>query len=109
MASGKVLPLQQAAQELPLLGEMQVHIERNNRCVELTLKVSAGAAAVLPPKDLSARKHTLKDLYLVVAPEVAATDGQVHSLFNEQQAAEWVLLTSYPVEQAGDALRVVGW
>ena len=128
VASGVVLPLQQAAQALPVVGEMQVHIERNNRPVELTLKVSAGAVAVLPPKDLSPRKHTVKDLYLVVAREVAARDGQGRSVFDEQQAAEWLLLTSYPlaqgaieqdqdtIEQAqgaigqvSDALRVVGW
>ncbi|CAA9218112.1 MAG: hypothetical protein AVDCRST_MAG56-284 [uncultured Cytophagales bacterium] len=99
VASGVVLPLQQAAQALPVVGEMQVHIERNNRPVALTLKVSGGAVAVLPPKDLSARKHTVKDLYLVVAREVAAIDGQGRCVFDEQQAAEWLLLTSYPLGQ----------
>jgi hypothetical protein len=114
LASGHVLPLQQAAQHLPVLAQMQVHIERNNRAVQLTLQVSGAAVAVLPPKDLSVRKHTLKDLYLVVAREVAASDEQGRSVFDEQQAAEWLLLTSYPIaqgplEQASDALRVVGW
>lgn len=108
-ASGQVLPLEQAAGQLPPVGQMQVQIERHNQSVQLTLQVSAAAVTVLPPKDLSASKHKVKDLYLVRAREVAATDGQGRSVFDEQQAAEWLLLTSYPVEQASDAFRVVRW
>lgn len=109
MASGLVLPLEQATEQVPVVGQMQVHIERHNRPVELTLKVSAAAVAVLPPKDLSAKKHKAKDLYLVVAREVAAIDGQGRCVFDEQQAAEWLLLTSYRVKQANDAFKVVRW
>ncbi len=109
MASGLVLPLEQAAEQVPVVGQMQVHIERHNRPVQLILQVSAAAVAVLPPKDLSAKKHKAKDLYLVVAREVAASDGQGRCVFDEQQAAQWLLLTSYPVKQANDAFGVVSW
>jgi hypothetical protein len=109
MASGLVLPLEQAAQDVPVVGQMQVQIERHNHPVQLTLQVSAGAVAVLPPKDLSAKKHKINELYLVVAREVAALDGQGRCVFDEQQAAQWLLLTSYPVKQASDALLVVEW
>ncbi len=106
-ALGQQLPLPQAAGQLPLLGEMQVAIERNNHSVQLTLQVSAGAVAALPGKDLSAQKHKVEDLYLVVAREVAAVNSKGEDVFDEQQAAQWLLLTSYPVKQASDGFQVV--
>jgi hypothetical protein len=106
-ALGQVLPLPQAAGQLPLLAELSVAIERNNHSVQLTLQVSAGAVAALPGKDLSTQKHKVEDLYLVVAREVAARDAKGNDVFDEQQAAQWLLLTSYPVKQASDAFQVV--
>ncbi len=88
--------LPQAAAQLGVVGEMEVEIERKNKPVKLRLQVSAGAVAVLPDKDLSAQKHKVKDLFLVVAREVGALDKQGHSVFDEQQAASWLLLTSTP-------------
>jgi hypothetical protein len=103
----QVLPLEQAAGHLPVVGEMRVQIERHNRPVQLTLQVSAAAVAVLPPKDLSAKKHKAQDLYLVVAREVAALDAKAENVFDPRHAAQWLLLTSYPVKQASDAFQVV--
>jgi hypothetical protein len=65
--------------------------------------------SVLPDKDLSAAKHQVKDLYLVVARQVEALDKEGKCVFDAQKAACWVLLTSYPIPEAQDALQVVGW
>jgi hypothetical protein len=109
VASGALLALPEAARQVVPVGTMEVDIERNNKPVKLELQVSAGAVAVLPDKDLSAAKHKVKDLYLVVAREVAAFDKQGNSVFDAQEAACWLLLTSYPIQQAQDALQVVRW
>ncbi len=106
-ALAEVLPLPQAAEQLPLLGHLQVAIERNNHSLQLTLQVSAAPVGVLPGKDLSAKKHKVHNLYLVVAREVAAIDAKGENVFDQQQAAQWLLLTSYPVKQASDAFQVV--
>jgi hypothetical protein len=104
-----IYPLAQAAEHLPKVGELKLNIERDNKAVEVQLQVSAGAVSVLPDKDLSAAKHQVKNLYLVVAREVEAFDKEGKWVFDDQKAACWVLLTSYPIRQAQDALQVVGW
>jgi len=101
-----IYPLAQAAEHLPKVGELKLDIERENKAVQL--QVSAGAVGVLPDKDLSAAKHQVKGLYLVVAREVGAFDKEGKSVFNAGQAACWVLLTSYPIREVQDALQVVG-
>jgi hypothetical protein len=109
VGDGQIFPLAQAAQQLAPMGALQVDIERHNKTVQLHLEVSAGAVAVLPDKDLSAAKHKVKGLYLVVAREVEALDKEGKSVFDAQQAACWLLLTSYPIQQAQDAYQVVRW
>jgi hypothetical protein len=107
--SGQIASLQQAAAELPVVGEMQVEVYRNNRPVILALTVSAAPVAVLPDKDLSPAKHQVKGLSLVVAQETNAFDEQGKSVFDPQQAACWLLLTTYAVNQATDAFALVRW
>jgi hypothetical protein len=109
VADGQIYPLAQAAEQLPKVGELKLNIERENKAVKVQVQVSAEAVGVLPDKDLSAAKHQVKDLYLVVAREVEALDKEGKSVFNAQQAACWLLLTSYPIREAQDALQVVNW
>jgi hypothetical protein len=108
-ASGQVLKLQQAAEQLPAQGTMQVEVYRQNQPIVVELTISAAPLAVLPDKDLSPAKHQLSGLYLVVAQETNAFDEQGTCVFNPQQRACWLLLTSYQVEQAADAFQVVRW
>ena len=108
-ALNQVFSLQQAAEQLAEQAELQVEVQRNNRTVMLQLQVQAGQVAILPDKDLSPQKHKATDLYLVVAREINAFDEQGESVFDPQQAACWLLLTSYQVKQAADALQVVKW
>jgi hypothetical protein len=109
VADGQIYPLSQAAEQLPKVGELKIHIERDNKALEVQLQISAGAVCVLPDKDLSAAKHQVKDLFLVMAREVGALDKEGKCVFDAGQAACWVLLTSYPIRQAQDALQVVNW
>jgi hypothetical protein len=108
-ASGQVLKLQQAAEQLPEQGTMQLEVYRQNQPVVIELTVKAASVAVLPDKDLSPAKHQLSGLYLVVAQETNAFDEQGACVFNPQQTACWWLLTSYQVEQVADAFQVVRW
>jgi hypothetical protein len=108
-ALNQVFSLQQAAEQLAQQGELQVEVQRNNHPVMLQLQVRAGQVAILPDKDLSAQKHKATNLYLVVAREINAFDEQGESVFEPQQAACWLLLTSFQIKQAADALQVVKW
>jgi hypothetical protein len=107
--SGQTLALQQAVYELPALGQLQTEIYRNNQPVRLCLQVSGGQVAILPDKDLSAAKHKATDLYLVFAQERDCLDEQGESVFDARQAAEWILLTTYPIQTPEQALQAVHW
>lgn len=107
LEKGQVVPLQQAVELLAQQGEMETEVRRKNRPVKLRLEVRAGKVAVLPPKGTGQGKA--RDLYLVMAREVAATDGQGSSVFDPEEAACWLLLTTCPVEDAGAAFDVVRW
>lgn len=102
-----VLPLQQAAQQLTEQGELETQIRRGNRPVKLRLQVKAGEVAVLPPKDTKQAKA--RNLQLVMAREIAATDEKGNDVFKAEQAACWLLLTTCEVEDAAAAFQVVEW
>lgn len=102
-----VLPLQQAAQQLTEQGELETQIRRGNRPVKLRLQVKAGEVAVLPPKDTKEAKA--RNLQLVMAREIAATDEKGNDVFKAEQAACWLLLTTCEVEDAAAAFQVVEW
>ncbi|PRX97425.1 DDE family transposase [Pontibacter ummariensis] len=104
---GRAVPLQQAMELLAEQGELETEARRNNRPVRLRLEVKAGKVAVLPPKDT--RQDKARDLSLVMAREVAATDEQGNSVYDAAQAACWLLLTTCPVEDAVAAKQVVRW
>jgi hypothetical protein len=109
VADGQVFALQQAITHLPELGQMQVEIYRNNQPVRLFLSICAGQVSILPDKDLSVSKHKAANLYLVWAQEIDCLDEQGESVFDAQQAASWILLTSLPVSCAQQAFQVVGF
>lgn len=102
-----VLPLQQAAEQLTEQGELETQVRRGNRPVKLRLQVKAGKVAVLPPKDTKQAKA--RNLQLVMAREIAATDEKGNDVFKAEQAACWLLLTTCEVEDAAAAFHVVTW
>lgn len=106
---GQVVPLAQAAEQLPQQGHLQAEVYRQNQPVVLELTVSAAPVAVLPDKEVRTRKPKATGLFLVVAQETNAFNEQGECVFDPQQAACWLLLTSYAVKQAQDAFQVVQW
>jgi hypothetical protein len=64
---------------------------------------------VLPHQDVRAAQPKATGLFLVVAQETNAFNEQGACVFDQQQAACWLLLTSYAVKQATDAFQVVRW
>lgn len=107
--SGQVHPLNDAVDLLANQGIQEVEVKRNNRPVKLQLEVKAGKVAVLPNKGYSAAKNKAKGLNLVVAKEIEAVDKNGKSVFDPIQAACWILLTTYPIEDAKQAFEVVRW
>lgn len=107
MEGGQVLPLPKAAELLAAQGQLEVQVRRKNRPVRLQLEVKAGKVAVLPPKDTKQQKA--QDLYLVEARETAAFDEQGNAVFDPGEAACWLLLSTSPVEDVGQAFEVVRW
>lgn len=105
----EVRQLQDAVELLSERGTLEVEVKRNNRPVKLELEVKSGKVAVLPNKGLSAARNKAKDLYLVVARETNAFDKEGQSVFAPEQAACWMLLTTYQVEEAKQAFQVVKW
>lgn len=109
VAQQQVFSLTHAAAHLPKQGILQVEVQRNNRPVKLQLEVKAGKVAVLPGKDVSIARHKAKDLSLVVAYEIEAFDKDGASVFDPQQAACWMLLTTCAVEDKEQAFQIVHW
>jgi hypothetical protein len=86
---------------------MEAEVRRKNRPVKLRLEVKAGKVAVLPP--VGSKQEMAQELHLVMAREVAAFDEKGHSVFDPEEAACWLLLTTAAVEDAGAAFEVVRW
>ena len=103
----QVTQLVETAAGLPLLGHHEVTVDRANRPVTLTLQLQASAVRVLPPKDKSEALHSVDDVNLVVAREVAARDDRGQDVFQSEQAAEWLLLTSLPIDTLPEVIFVV--
>ena len=103
-----VTPLPTVTTHLKDYGHYPIQIERENRTVELTLKLQAADVNIYPNKDLSPAKHKTQGLSLVVATEVACQDLKTQAdCFDPEQACAWILLTSLPIETLEEVERVV--
>ena len=106
--TGLVKPLAEIPPQLRDYGVKTVSIRRENREVELTLRLKAGKVNVYPRKDLSAKKHKTQGLSLVVAEEIACVDSQTgDTLVSQTTPSQWWLLTSLPIENLADVETVV--
>jgi hypothetical protein len=108
VASNQVVAkLAEIPEELEDFGYERIRIERQNREVEVTLRLRAGAVNVYPEKKLSPRKHKTQGLSLVVAEEIRCVDVKTQEeLSPTQEAATWYLLTSLPIETREQVIRV---
>lgn len=79
-----IAKLADAVRGLPVLGTQQTQVRRQNRDVNLTLRIQAAPIYVLPGKDLSAQLHKTQGLSLAVATEIAATDENGKDYFDER-------------------------
>ena len=108
LSNNAVAKLDTIGEHLTGFGTKEVSIQRNHKEVKLTLALKAGAVNVLPDKNLSASKHQIQGLSLVIAEEIACVDSKTgENSFNEKDKAVWYLLTSLPVENQGDVERIV--
>lgn len=106
--SGLVKPLPEIPAHLSDYGIKTVSIRRDNREVELTLRLKAGKVNVYPGKDLSAKKHKTQGLSLVVAEDIACVDAKTGKpLGSDTKPAQWWLLTSLPTENLAQVNKVV--
>jgi hypothetical protein len=106
--NGLVKPLAEIPSQLRDYGVKTVSLRRDNREIELTLRLKAGKVNVYPRKDLSAKKHKTEGLSLVVAEEIACVDTQTGEvLVSQTTPSKWWLLTSLPIESLEDVERVV--
>jgi hypothetical protein len=102
--------LDEIGQHLPVQAQRKVRIQRKGKEVELTLDLQWSKVNVLPRTSPGARKRAALGLSLVIARETACINPATgESLFHPEEAAEWYLLTSLSVDNAEEALLVVGF
>lgn len=108
ISSGEVQSLEESTKKLKVLGTTKTIIQEKSKEVELTLEVRAERVNIYPNKDLSANKHKTQGLSLVVAREIARVDCETgESVYKEETACYWYLLTSMPIDNEEDVLRVI--
>lgn len=107
VSTGTVCAFPEVAEHLAEYGLYQVRILRQNREVELTLKLKAGAVYIHPRKDLSVKKHQIQGLSLVVAEEISCIEVESQGEVPSQTPAIWYLMTSLPIHDLDAVQRVV--
>lgn len=105
--SGQVTKLAELPGHLDSIADKQVGVLRGGKSVQLTLRLQACRVHVLPNKDKSAHKHKSEPMSVVIATEVAAVDELGQDVFEEQQAAQWYLLSTLGIEGRQEVERVV--
>lgn len=105
--SGQLCRLGDVQQHIEVSGYKQVEVVRQGKTLQLTLSLQACRVHVLPDKGLSADRHKTQPLSLVIARETAALDEQGQDVYDQQQAAEWYLLSSLAADSKQDIERVV--
>jgi hypothetical protein len=107
VSSGVVCAFPKVSEYLPEYGVYQVHIRREHKEVELTLRLRAGAVNIHPRKDLSIKKHQIQGLSLVVAEEISCLELKSQQQLPCQEPVVWYLITSLPIRDPADIQRVV--
>lgn len=107
VSSGIICAFPHVAEHLPEYGTYQVRIRRENKEVELTLSLKAGAVNIHPRRDLSIKKHQIDGLSLVVAKEISCVEVESQKPVCTQSPAVWYLVTSLPIHNPEDVQRVV--
>ena len=103
-----VKPLNEISELLTDYGIRKISILRDNKQVELTLRVKAAKVNVYPGKNLSAKKHKTQGLSLVVAEEISCVDCQTgEALDLAIKPSKWNLLTSLPIDNLADVEMIV--
>jgi hypothetical protein len=105
--SGQLCRLGDVQQHIEVRGHKQVEVVREGKTLQLRLSLQSCRVHVLPDKDVSVDKHKTQPLSLVIAREIAALDEQGRDVYDQQQAAEWYLLSSMSIEGEQDIERVV--
>ena len=107
VSTGVVCAFPEVSEHLQEYGLAQVRIRRENKDVELTLRLKADAVHIYPRKDLSVKKHKIQGLSLVVAEEIRCVEVESQKEVSCQSPATWYLMTSLPIDNAKDVKRVV--
>ena len=107
VSSGVVCAFPKVSEHLSEYGVYQVHIRREHKEVELTLRLKAGAVNIHPRKDLSIKKHQIQGLSLVVAEEISCLELKTQQQLPCQEPTVWYLITSLPIRDPADIQRVV--
>ena len=103
-----VKPLNEISELLTDYGIRKISILRDNKQVELTLRLKAAKVNVYPGKNLSAKKHKTQGLSLVVAEEISCVDCQTgEALDLAIKPSKWNLLTSLPIDNLADVEMIV--
>lgn len=107
--SAETFKLNQARENLRPVGTMQVKIARQNKEVTLTLQLKAGQVNVWPGKDKSVALHKSAPMSLVSALEIAAVDEKGADCHDPEAAADWLLLTTLPLDESCTAADIVSY
>lgn len=100
-------PLAAAVPHLSEAGTERVRIYRQNREVELTLRLQAGAVTIAAPKNKPSQPP-LAGLSLVVATELSSLDVKSQQdCAAPDEPVVWLLLTSLPVDTPEAVMRVL--
>ena len=103
-----VKPLNEISELLTDYGIRKISILRDNKQVELTLRLKAAKVNVYPGKNLSAKKHKTQGLSLVVAEEISCVDCQTGEVLDLAiKPSKWNLLTSLPIDNLADVEMIV--
>ena len=103
-----VKPFNEISELLTDYGIRKISILRDNKQVELTLRLKAAKVNVYPGKNLSAKKHKTQGLSLVVAEEISCVDCQTgEALDLAIKPSKWNLLTSLPIDNLADVEMIV--
>ncbi len=107
--SGEIGNLESCNHHLPIIGKKRVSIFRDGKEITLLLRLQSGRVNVLKDKkDLSESKKT-QNLSLIIATEIDAFDQSGKSVFNQENHAQWYLLTSLSADNEESISRIVGF
>lgn len=93
---------------LPLVGVKETTIHEKGKTFRLTLELRAGEVTIFPPNKSPRSTAPVQNLSLVVARETNRIDTSTgESIFEESEKANWILVTSLPINNLQEVCRVV--